>query len=87
MKRRPVRARPGVLIVHETAPASYGWATVRNSWTAPQFDIVRADPSKERVAMEAWIQRDVAVQLFQHAGLDFEALKVRRAAATSTRSN
>ena len=67
----------GVLIVHEDAPASYGWATVRNSWTAPQFDIQRADPSKERVAMEAWIQRDVAVQLFQHAGLDFEALKVQ----------
>jgi Zn-dependent M28 family amino/carboxypeptidase len=67
----------GVLIVHETAPASYGWGTVRNSWTAPQFDIERADPSKERVAMEAWIQRDVAVQLFQHAGLDFEALKVQ----------
>ena len=67
----------GVLIVHETAPASYGWATVRNSWTAPQFDIVRADPSKERVGMEAWIQRDVAVQLFQHAGLDFEALKLQ----------
>jgi len=67
----------GVLIVHEDAPASYGWATVRNSWTAPQFDIQRADPSKERVAMEAWIQRDVAVQLFQHAGLNFEALKVQ----------
>jgi len=67
----------GVLIVHENAPASYGWATVRNSWTAPQFDIVRADPSKERIPIEAWIQRDVAVQLFQHAGLDFEALKLQ----------
>jgi Zn-dependent M28 family amino/carboxypeptidase len=67
----------GVLIVHETAPASYGWTTVKNSWTAPQFDIERTDPSKERVPMEAWIQRDVAVQLFQHAGLDFEALKVQ----------
>ncbi|MDB5422406.1 MAG: peptidase, partial [Brevundimonas sp.] len=67
----------GVLIVHEDAPASYGWATVRNSWTQPQFDIQRADPSKERVAMEAWIPRDVAVQLFQHAGLDFEALKLQ----------
>ncbi|CAN5202222.1 M28 family metallopeptidase [soil metagenome] len=67
----------GVLIVHEETPASYGWNTVRNSWTGPQFDIERADPSKERVPMEAWIQRDVAVQLFQHAGLDFEALKVQ----------
>lgn len=67
----------GMLIVHEDAPASYGWNTVRNSWTGPQFDIVRADPSKDRVAMEGWIQRDVAVQLFQHAGLDFEALKAQ----------
>ncbi|CAN5388363.1 M28 family metallopeptidase [soil metagenome] len=67
----------GVLIVHETAPASYGWNTVRNSWTGPQFDIERADPSKERVPMEAWVQRDVAVELFQHAGLDFEALKLQ----------
>lgn len=67
----------GVLIVHEDRPASYGWGTVKNSWTAPQFDIVRADPAKERVPVEAWIQRDVAVQLFQQAGLDFEALKVQ----------
>jgi Zn-dependent M28 family amino/carboxypeptidase len=67
----------GVLIVHEDRPAAYGWGTVKNSWTAPQFDIVREDPSKERVAVEAWIQRDVAVQLFQQAGLDFEALKVQ----------
>jgi Zn-dependent M28 family amino/carboxypeptidase len=65
----------GVIIVHETAPASYGWATVQNSWSGPQFDIVRANPSTERTAMEAWIQRDVAVDLFRRAGQDFEALK------------
>lgn len=67
----------GVLIVHETAPASYGWQTVANSWGVPQFDILRADPEAERVSMEAWIQRDVAVDLFRRAGLDFEALKVK----------
>ena len=66
----------GVIIVHETDPASYGWTTVRNSWSGPQFDIVR-DNADERVPMESWIQRDVAVQLFQHAGLDFEALKTQ----------
>jgi hypothetical protein len=31
----------GVLIVHETAPASYGWQTVANSWGVSQFDILR----------------------------------------------
>ena len=66
----------GVIIVHETEPVSYGWTTVRNSWTGPNFDIVREN-ADERVPMESWIQRDVAVDLFQHAGLDFEALKVQ----------
>ena len=67
----------GVIIVHESAPASYGWATVTNSWSGPQFDIVRQNAAAERVGMESWIQRDVAVELFRKAGLDFEALKTR----------
>ena len=67
----------GVLIVHETKPASYGWTTVANSWGVPQFDIVRADPASERVAMEGWIQRDLAVDLFRRAGLDFEQEKIK----------
>jgi len=66
----------GVIIVHETDPASYGWSTVRNSWSGPNFDIVREN-ADERVPMESWIQRDVAVELFRHAGLDFEALKTQ----------
>ena len=67
----------GVLIVHETKPASYGWTTVANSWGVPQFDIVRQNPSAERVPMEAWIQRDVAVEMFRQAGLDFEQEKIK----------
>lgn len=67
----------GVLIVHETKPASYGWTTVANSWSVPQFDIVRQNPSAERVPMEAWIQRDVAVEMFRQAGLDFEQEKIK----------
>jgi Zn-dependent M28 family amino/carboxypeptidase len=70
------RGAAGVLVVHETAPASYGWNTVKNSWTGPQFDIVRANAAAERVPLEGWIQRDVAVDLFERAGLDFEALKL-----------
>ncbi len=70
------RGAAGVLVVHETAPASYGWATVRNSWTGPQFDIVRQNAEAERAPLEGWIQRDVAVDLFRRAGLDFEAQKV-----------
>jgi Zn-dependent M28 family amino/carboxypeptidase len=65
----------GTIIVHETAPASYGWPTVKNSNTNVMYDIVRKQPGKSHAPMEAWIQRDVAADLFKRAGLDFEALK------------
>src|SRR5690606_52008 len=65
----------GMLVIHETAPASYGWATVKNSNTNTMFDVVREDPSGTHPQMEGWIQRDFAVELFKDAGLDFEALK------------
>jgi len=65
----------GVLIVHETAPAAYGWTTVQNSWSVPQFDILRENAAAERVLVEAWIQRDVAEKLFAAAGVDFEEQK------------
>jgi Zn-dependent M28 family amino/carboxypeptidase len=69
------RGALGTLIIHETAPASYGWNTVKNSNTNAQFDIVRSNPAEAHAPVEAWIQRDVATGLFQRAGLDFEALK------------
>src|SRR5690242_3448107 len=65
----------GMLVVHETAPASYGWATVKNSNTNVQFDIVRDKPAAEHPTLEGWIQHDLAVQMFKAAGLDFAALK------------
>jgi len=65
----------GVLIVHETAPASYGWATVAGSNTNTMFDVVRDNPAEAHPLLEGWIQRDLAVDLFKRAGQDFEALK------------
>jgi Zn-dependent M28 family amino/carboxypeptidase len=65
----------GMLVVHETAPASYGWPTVKNSNTNTMFDIVRSNPAEVHPPLEGWIQRDVAVDLLRAAGQDFEALK------------
>ncbi len=69
------RGALGTIIVHETAPASYGWPTVKNSNTNVQYDIVRKQPAKAHAPMEAWIQRDVVADMFKRAGLDFEAAK------------
>ncbi|HXG70438.1 MAG TPA: M28 family metallopeptidase, partial [Gemmatimonadaceae bacterium] len=67
----------GLLIVHETAPASYGWATVKNSNTNTMFDLVRANPAEVHPLLEGWMQRDDAVSLIKAAGHDFETLKRR----------
>ncbi len=65
----------GVLVIHESEPASYGWATVKNSNTNTMFDIVRADPRAAHTQMEGWIQKDLAAQLLKASGVDFEAAK------------
>ena len=65
----------GVLVIHETEPASYGWATVKNSNDTAMFDIVRENPAAEHPPLEGWIQRDLATQLFAASGTSFEAMK------------
>jgi Zn-dependent M28 family amino/carboxypeptidase len=69
------RGAAGVLIVHETAPASYGWNTVKNSNTNTQFDIVRQDPAASHTPFETWIQLPVAQQIFAASGLNFAQAK------------
>lgn len=69
------RGAAGIIIVHETAPASYGWATVENSNTNTMFDIVRADPAAAHAPVNGWIQLDKAKAMMSAAGLDFDTLK------------
>lgn len=71
------RGAAGVLIVHEEAPAAYGWETVQNSWSGPRFDIVRSGTEKSVTEIEGWVRKDVALQWFQRANLDFADLKRR----------
>ena len=65
----------GVLVIHETDPASYGWNTVKNSNTNTMFDIVRDKPAAEHPLLEGWIQRDIAQRLFAASGSSLEAMK------------
>ncbi len=69
----------GAIIIHETAPASYNWSVVEHSWTGPQFGFVREDLNKGRVAVEGWVNSDVAKELFDSAGLNFEESKAQAA--------
>jgi len=69
------RGALGVLIVHETPGAGYGWSTVQAS-NAEAYDVVRPDPAKAHALMEGWIQHDVALRLLRRAGLDLDRLKL-----------
>ena len=63
------------LIIHETAPASYGWDVVSGSWTGAQYDLVRPDRGASRTALEGWLHLDAAKEIFEAAELDYQALK------------
>src|SRR6201996_2862093 len=56
----------GVIIIHRTDLASYGWDVVRNS-QAVEKSYLEGDPTATLRAA-AWIQHDVAQQLFKLAG-------------------
>ncbi|MEE8583843.1 MAG: M28 family metallopeptidase [Acidobacteriota bacterium] len=63
------------MIIHERDPAGYGWDTVRNSWTGPQFDLVRQDDNMSRLAVEGWLTLEAARRLLERAGHDLDALQ------------
>ncbi|WP_372771483.1 M28 family peptidase [Pseudoalteromonas sp.] len=69
----------GAIIVHETAPASYPWSVVENSWSGPQFGFQKENNNMDRVAVEGWVTLDVANELFAKAGLDFAKEKEKAA--------
>jgi len=71
------RGAAGVIIIHDADAASYGWDTVRNSWSGPQFDIVRPDPSTASPKLESWITHETADALFKAAKLDLAELRIK----------
>ncbi|GGH31527.1 M20/M25/M40 family metallo-hydrolase [Sphingobacterium alkalisoli] len=64
----------GVLIIHETEAASYGWNVVRTGWSGPQLDMVTADNGASNAAFEGWISNETAKSLFRIAGMDLKVM-------------
>ena len=64
----------GVLIVHETGPAGYGFNVVQGN-VGEKLDLVTPDRNMKRAAIEGWITFDKARELFKLAGQDLDALK------------
>jgi len=68
----------GVVLIHTTPSAGYGWNVVENSWSKEQPFVGRT-PGEGALKIESWITEAKGRELFQLAGKDLE--EARRAAA------
>lgn len=59
----------GVLIIHDTKPASYGWAVIRSGWSKSKLYLDSEDNNMSRASVEGWISTESAQKLFKLAGV------------------
>src|SRR5579871_2102313 len=66
------RGAVGVVLIHKTEMASYGWEVVRNSWGGESSLLEEEKDPKLKSA--GWIQLEVARKLAQSAGMDVDKM-------------
>lgn len=59
----------GIFIIHDTAPAGYGWSVVRNSWSGASLYLDQSEGSF-KPAVQGWLTRDAAIKLFEASPMD-----------------
>ena len=64
----------GAIIIHDTAPASYGWNVVESSWSGPQAYAQRGADAPPLTVMNGWVQKPVAERILRAAGQDLSTL-------------
>jgi len=66
----------GIIIVHNTKPASYPWTVVRNGWTGANLYLEAEDKNMSRCEFEGWVSLESAKSIFALAGKpDFDMAK------------
>ncbi|MFM2409907.1 MAG: hypothetical protein RL481_735, partial [Pseudomonadota bacterium] len=60
------------LIIHDEAPAAYGWDVVNSSWTGPQFQAQSKNAGADQTQGNGWVQKAAAQAMFAAAGQDLE---------------
>jgi Zn-dependent M28 family amino/carboxypeptidase len=63
----------GVLLIHTTPTASYGWSVIQNSWSGVErFQLAAGTLGTQ---LQGWMTDDTARALFTAAGQDLDALR------------
>ena len=60
----------GLIIIHETAHASYPINVVQSGWTGPNLYLESEDGNSSRCAIEGWITYESAEKLFANMGME-----------------
>jgi Zn-dependent M28 family amino/carboxypeptidase len=61
------------VIIHETGAAAYPWEVVENSWSGPNIGLTAEDRNEGLLKIESWVTQPAARELFELAGLNFDA--------------
>lgn len=70
------RGAAGVILVHTTESAGYGWNVVRTSNGGWRFDLAREENSKiPFLNLKAWATNDAATKMLKNANLDLNELR------------
>jgi Zn-dependent M28 family amino/carboxypeptidase len=64
----------GVILIHKTDMASYGWDVVRNSWSG-EAAYLKAE-GVPKLTAASWVQLEVARKLAANAGMDLDKMMV-----------
>ena len=64
----------GVIIVHTTPSAGYGWSVVANSFGRERFTIMPEGEDRAPTKIQGWLSESAARDLFNSAGYDMDEL-------------
>ncbi|MEO8648750.1 MAG: M28 family peptidase [Acidobacteriota bacterium] len=74
------RGAAGVILVHTTESAGYGWNVVRSSNGSWRYEIARTTKDKTSyLELKSWVTNDAGTRILQAASLDLNDLRTRAA--------
>lgn len=62
------------IIIHDDAPAAYGWGVVESSWTGPQFYAQTSNGGADQTLANGWIQKEKAREILNASNQDMDVL-------------
>ncbi|HJW72638.1 MAG TPA: M28 family peptidase [Geothrix sp.] len=64
----------GILLIHTTASASYGWRVVQNGWDGERFQLAKDAPG---TPIQGWVTEELARSLVKRGGQDLDVLRAQ----------